>query len=310
MSSGSKEENTEADEIAKSPAEHESEEKCEESKGAASGKTDDKIKEKRERKLTEKGKEYRREVLDSTRKAASTKLRQKIEKIKSLINSSEPAWVVLQLERDGLDQIKEDFNDAHHAFHEFLENEEKREASYRWFDVQDREYMECRIKLAERIHSVERAQGNSKPKSVASGLSKTSQNTCKTVSSRSSANSARSKRIEAATRKAKLEVEMKFLDQELKLRRLQLMKDISLANAEEDAMKRILEEDNIKPIGDRKPINEDERKKDYADDERHFQRDLSPPPIIPKNVLKPGTSVTQESSEAKHEISGLEKKEE
>lgn len=98
---------------------------------------------------------------------------------------------------------------------------------------------ECRIKLAERIHSLERAQGNSKPKSVASGLSKNSQNTRKTVSSRSSANSARSKRIEATTRKVKLDVEMKFLDQELELRRLQLMKDVSLANAEEDAMKRI-----------------------------------------------------------------------
>ena len=234
MSSGSKEENIEADEIAKPLAEHENQEKCEESEGAASGNLkDDKIKENRERKLTEKGKEYRREVLDSTRKAASTKLRQKIEKIKNLINSSEPAWVVLQLERDGLDQIKDEFNDAHHAFHEFLENEDEREASYRWFDVQDRECMECRIKLTERIHSVERAQDNSKPKSVTSGRSKTSQKSRKTVSSRSSAHSARSKRIEAATRKAKLEVEMKFLEQELELRRLQLMKDISLANAEE-----------------------------------------------------------------------------
>ncbi|KAL9967303.1 hypothetical protein ACROYT_G025503 [Oculina patagonica] len=287
MSSGSKEENREADEIAKSLAEHENEEKCEESEGAASGKTDGKIKEKRERKLTEKGKEYQREVLDSKRKAASTKLRQKIEKIKSLINSSEPSWVVLQLERDSLDQIKEEFNDSHHAFHKSLENEEEREASYRWFDVQDRECMECRIKLAERIYSVERAQSNSKPKSVASGLSKTSQNTRKTVSSRSSV---RSKRIEAATRKAKLEVEMKFLEQELELRRLQLMKDISLANVEEDAMKRILEEDKIKPISDRKPINEDKRKEDCVDDKKRSQKDLSPPPIIPKSALKPGTS--------------------
>ena len=311
MSSGSKEENTEADEIAKSLAEQrENEETFEESEGAASGKTDGKIKETRERKLTEKGREYQREVLDSKRKAASTKLRQKIEKIKSLINSSETAWVILQLERDGLDQIKEEFNDAHHAFHEFLENEEEREASYRWFDVQDRECMECRIKLAERIYSVERAQSNSKPKSVASGLSKTSQRTRKTISTRSSVSSARSKRIEAATRKAKLEVEMKFLEQELELRRLQLMKDISLANAEEDAMKIILEEDKIKPISDRKPINEDERKEDHVDDDKRSQKDLSPPPFVPKSVLKPGTSVTQESTEATHEIDGLENKEE
>lgn len=211
----------------------------------------------------------------------------------------------MQLERDGLNQIKEEFT-------EFLENEEDREASYRWFDVQDRECMECRIKLAARIYSVERAQSNSKPKSVASGLSKTSQNTRKTVSLRSSVNSAGLKGIEAATRKAKLEVKMKFLEQELELRRrrLQLMKDISLANAEEDAMKRILEEDNIKPISDRKPISEDERKEDYVDDVKRSQKDLSPPPFIPKSMLKPGTSVTQESSESTHKSDSLEKKEE
>jgi len=36
---------------------------------------------------------------------------------------------------------------------------------------------------------------------------------------------------------------MKFLWHELEIKRIQLMKDISLASAEEDAMDRILEED-------------------------------------------------------------------
>ena len=299
MDSSSNEENTEANKIDKSLAEeHEITETFEEFEGAASGKTDGEIKESRERKLTEKGRQYQKELLDSKRKAASTKLRQKIEKIRASINSKETSWVILQLERDGLDQIKEEFNDAHHAFHEFLENEEEREASYRWFDVQDRECMECRIKLTELIYSVERAHSNSKPKSVASGLSKTSQNTRKTVSSKSSVNS---KRIEAATRKAKLEVEMKFLEQELELRRLQLMKDISLANAEEDAMKRILEEDTkSKPISDRKQISGVERNEDHDDNAKRSEVDLSPPPLISKSVPKPGPSVTRECPEVTH----------
>ena len=39
---------------------------------------------------------------------------------------------------------------------------------------------------------------------------------------------------------------MKFLEQEPEIKRIQLMQYLSLASAEEDAMKRILEEDKIR----------------------------------------------------------------
>ena len=107
-------------------------------------------------------------------KASSTKLRQEIEKIKELISSSGTPWETLNRKRDTLDQIKEEFNDAHHALHYLLESEEEKEASYRYFDIRDRECMECRIKLSERIYAVEKALSNLKPKSVASGHSRTS----------------------------------------------------------------------------------------------------------------------------------------
>lgn len=82
MNSSLKEENTEANKIDKSLAEeHEIAETFEEFEGAASGKTDDEIKESRQRKLTEKGRQYQKELVESKRKAASTKLRQQIEKI-------------------------------------------------------------------------------------------------------------------------------------------------------------------------------------------------------------------------------------
>ena len=199
-------------------------EKCDEFEGAPQRNSE--IKETRERKPTEKGRQDQRDILDSKVKASSTELRQEIEKIKELIGSSSTSWETLNRERDTLDQIKDEFNVAHHELQYLLEREEEREASYQYFDLRDRECMECRVKLAERIYAVEKALGNSKPKSVASGFSRTSQNSRKTGSSRSSANSVHSKRVEAATRKAKLEVEMKFLEQDLEIRRIQLMKEM------------------------------------------------------------------------------------
>ena len=212
-----------------------------------------------------------------------------------MISSSSTSWETLHRERDTLDQIKDEFNVARHELQYLLESKEEKEASYQYFDLRDRECMECRIKLAERIYAVEKALSNSKPKSVVSGFSRTSRNSRKTGSSRSSANSVHSKRVEAATRKAKLEVEMKFLEQDLEIRRNQLMKDISLATAE-DAMKRILEEDN-KSIRDQKSITEDNEKENRGDDVKPSKLDPCKPSVIPKGSSNSSPSVTQESPE-------------
>lgn len=216
-------------------------------------------------------------------------------------------WETLHRKRDTLDQIKEEFNNAHHALHYLLESEEEKEASYHYLDLQDRECMECGIKLSERIYAVEKALSNSKPKSVASGFSRTSQNSCKTGSLRSSVNSVHSKRVEVATRKAKLEVEMKYLEQDLEIRRIQLTKDISLASAEEDAMKRILEEDK-KSIRGRKSISEDKEKENHGSDVKPSKLDPCMPSFIPKGSANSGPSVTKESPEVTHKTKDLERR--
>ena len=168
MSSSSRDENKELEaretEGSKTLAEeHGMSEKCEEFEGAAQRNSE--IKETCERKPTEKGRQDQRDILNSKVKASSTELRQEIEKIKELISSSSTSWETLNRERDTLDQIKDEFNVAHHELQYLLKSEEEKEASYQYFDLHDRECMECRIILAERIYAVEKALSNSKPKS-------------------------------------------------------------------------------------------------------------------------------------------------
>ena len=56
---------------------------------------------------------------------------------------------------------------------------------------------------------------------------------------------AHSRQVKAAATAAKLEVEMKFLDQEVELKRLQIMKQIELANAKKQAMLKIEENEGV-----------------------------------------------------------------
>ena len=136
-----------------------------------------------------------------------------------------------------------------------------------------------------------------------------SQSSHKTGSSQSSANTVQSKRVEASTRKAKLEVEMKFLEHELKIKRIQLMKDISLASAEEDAMDRILEEDK-KWIRGRKSISEDKGKENHSDDVKPSKLDPCVSSFIPKGSPNPSLSITQKLPEVMHKTEDLERRDE
>ena len=72
-----------------------------------------------------------------------------------------------------------------------------------------------------------------------------------------------SKRVEAVTRAAKLKVEMKYLDHETNLRRIQLEKEISLAGAEEEAIKLVMNEE-VKNGLARKDAESDERIKESS----------------------------------------------
>ena len=215
--------------------------------GAASGE----IKDTRERKQTMKGREYKKETLEKRRRTCSSNLQKHLDSIRELLNCDEPPWASLQLARDNLDKIKDEFNDAHYEFYEYIDSEEERQTAYQWFDVQDRVAIELRTQLVDKIYSVERKAEEQKPKSVFSGSSKRSKR------SNTSGGSARSRRLEAAARKAKLEVEKQFLEQEHEMRKLQILKEISIAEAEENVMKRILNEEsemNTNGLASRKPL--------------------------------------------------------
>ena len=103
---------------------------------------------------------------------------------------------LLTVQRDKLDSLKEELNQAFKEYHDTMINEEETQASYQWFDLQDREYTECRIKLSERLYALERKSEKSKPASLVRSRSSTS--------SKFSRQSVISKRIEAASRAAKL----------------------------------------------------------------------------------------------------------
>ena len=190
----------------------------------------------RDRKLTEKGKSYQENIRDTKRKQSYIKLKRRIEKIGTSIESvCIPA--TLEAERDILDLDKEEFNEACRAYEEVLDSPVVKEEAYRWFDVRDREYTECRMRLTNHLQALERKLHDARSvKSSRSGKTRS------TAPSRVS--STRSRLLETSSKAAKLEVEMQFIAQEAEVRRLQLEKEIALARAEEKAIKKIMEQDS------------------------------------------------------------------
>ena len=94
--------------------------------------------------------------------------------IRELLNCDEPLWASLQLACNNLDKIKNEINDTHYEFYEYIDSEEERQTAYQWFDVQDRVAIELRTQLIDKIYSVERKAEEQKPKSIFSGNSKRS----------------------------------------------------------------------------------------------------------------------------------------
>jgi len=95
----------------------------------------------RERNLTDKGKSYQLERHSARRKELKVKLQKQVKKIYDLFESL-PGSQTLEKERDSLDFIKEDFNEAHRAYNELLEADDEKDVMYRDFDLCDREYTE------------------------------------------------------------------------------------------------------------------------------------------------------------------------
>ena len=105
--------------------------------------------EERRRKLTEKGLAYRLESKLVNQNFASKKLKKQIDKVNLLRDAPETTIEQLDKERFQLDRLKDTFNDTFKEYDDLLLTEPEKEDSYRWFDVRDREFTECRIRLCE-----------------------------------------------------------------------------------------------------------------------------------------------------------------
>ena len=120
------------------------------------------------------------------------------------------------------------------------ESPEEKDASYQWFDIRDRELTECRIRICERIQALEKI--STWPPSE---KSRHSRNASVRSSRSSSSHRISLALVDAAAKAAKLRAKMELFDKEREIRRLQLEKEMAIANAGEDAIKRIIDEDKL-----------------------------------------------------------------
>ena len=106
-------------------------------------------------KLSQKGKEYMIETLRHHRDAASKRLRRQMMKGKLLFEELKDIEI-LSSEVEERDSLKEDLNQAFKQYHDLMETEEDREASYQYFDLIDRKFSELRLKISSQIHAIEK----------------------------------------------------------------------------------------------------------------------------------------------------------
>ena len=251
----------------------------------------------RERIPTERGESLRLERLAEERKAAGAALRKQITKVSSLLESiKETDARVLEKECDSLDLCRDRMNDAHHNYYKELHDSEELDEAYKWFDIRDREHFQCRIKINEALHCVEKRTSD-KMSLVSSKSSK-----------RSSSSSVRSRRAKAAAKAACLQVEMDFLEREAEYKKLVMQKELAKAKAEEETMRKLEEEERQEdlppvakheaPILDVKPKVEPSETKPL-----HVDNILNPetPPFEPPNgpVV---SQVTQAGESPSHEL--------
>ena len=107
----------------------------------------------RERTLTEKGKSYQLELKNQKQNAIYGQLTREIERVSLLLKQFSKEE--LERIRDSLDSLKGQFNEAHRAYEELLDNEEEKRSSYIWFDSRDREFMDFRMRICQQIFRLE-----------------------------------------------------------------------------------------------------------------------------------------------------------
>lgn len=220
---------------------------------------------KRKTKLSERGKVFFTEMKYKNRDLAYKQLRRQIDSIKELNDHPLSNVELLESERHKLDLLKDKFNEAQRAYDVVLATDTEKEQSYRWFDIRDREYIECRLRICEKIQAFDRASYRTKSvmSDAESRRSSGKSRSSKTSSRRSSALSVPQAIADAAAKTAKLKVEMEFLERENEFARMHLEKEIALANAEQQVLEKMVDEE--------RKASEEKYDLDDTKDEKRFK---------------------------------------
>ena len=159
--------------------------------------------------MTEKGKAYQLGIKQANRDCALAKLKRQIEKINIIRDLPETTIEQLASERDYLDRLKDEFNDAQKAYDDLLQSPEEKDASYQWFGIRDRELTECRIRICERIQALEKISTR-----LPSEKSRHSRKSSVRSSRSSSSHRISLALVDAVAKAAKLRAEMELFDKE------------------------------------------------------------------------------------------------
>ena len=227
----------------------------------------------RNRKLSEKGRAFEKSLRKRDRDVAYRKLKAQMEHTRRLCDRHDLDKDCLEAERTSLDALKDKVNEAHYAFEQLAETSEEKDESYHWYDTRDREFIELRMRVCERMQAVERAD---------SAVSRRSNSKSSVSSATSSARSVSLAKANAAAKTAQIKVEMEFLERENEVRRLQLDKEYALAKAREDALKAILNEEcgsSDYKIKSEKAVS---IKLNPEIDHQHGELNPNVPPFVPK----------------------------
>ena len=138
--------------------------------------TEDNEPQKRERKWSERGKDYFSEIRGKVRQSAYSALSQEISRIYQLLDENLASITTLEVERVCVNSLKDLFNGPQNAFVGFkIDNEEDKQESYHWFNICDRECIEARTRLVEKTHALERMRSKpARTSSTKSGYSRRS----------------------------------------------------------------------------------------------------------------------------------------
>ena len=153
-----------------------------------------------------------------------------------------------------------------------------------WFDVRDSEFTEHRMRMCQRIQSLQRA---SYAESRSSAVKSRRSGTSKSSSHKSSLRSVSLARADAAAKVVKAKIEIDFLERETELEPIRLEKQYALAKAEEDTFKEILDEES-KPVVQIKRATTLDERFSLSPDERTVpetvKNEMDPysPPFVPK----------------------------